>query len=71
MFKNLRMDIPELEKLKGISIGTNADNQQFLVLTYKKKTIAQRAFPWVFWVVVLALLCIYAFAIWWIGERWM
>lgn len=71
MFENLRTDIPELDKLKGISIGTTDDDQQFLVLTYKKKTIAQRAFPWVFWVVVVTLLCIYAFAIWWIAERWM
>lgn len=71
MFKDIRMDSTELDKLKGISIGTTTDDQQFLILTYKKKTIAQRAFPWVFWVIVVTLLCAYAFGIWWIVERWM
>lgn len=71
MSKNLRMDTTELDKLKGISIGTTDDDEQFLVLTYKKKTIAQRASPWVFWVVVVTLLFIYAFAIWWIAGQWM
>lgn len=71
MLRDLHIDRTELDKLKGISIGTTDDDRPFLILTYKKKTIAERAFPWIFCTAVVALLCIYAFAIWWIAEQWM
>ena len=71
MLRNLHIDTTELDKLKGISIGTTDDDRPFLILTYKKKTTAERAFPWIFCAVVVALLCICALAIWWIAGQWM
>jgi hypothetical protein len=71
MLRNLHIDTTELDKLKGISIGTTDDDRPFLILTYKKKNVAERAFPWIFCAVVVTLLCIYALAIWWIAGQWM
>ena len=48
MMKNI--DTSELERLKGISIGTTHDDQPFLVLTYTKH-MATRAIPWIVWLV--------------------
>lgn len=63
MLKNI--DISELQRLKGISIGTTHGDEPFLVLTYTKN-VAKTAIPWIVWLVVAILSGTCGFLIWWI-----
>ena len=64
MARPLHIDTAELDKLKGIGIGRTHDDHLFLILTYKKKTIAERVFPWICWSLVALLFFLYVFVIW-------
>lgn len=70
MLKNLHIDTAELDRLKGISIGTTDDDQPFLIFTYKEEATAEGAFPWIFWSVWAVLWCILGFALCWIVQQW-
>lgn len=65
MLNDLQIDTTELDRLKGISIGTTDDDRLFLILTYRKKSVAANALPWIFWSVVAVLFCICGLVIWW------
>lgn len=71
MIENLHIDTAELDKLKGISIRMTDDDQPFLIFRYKKESMVEKAFPWIFWSLVMVLFCVYGFAIWWMVKRWM
>jgi len=65
MYSEFQVDTSELKKLKGISIALTDDDQPFLVFTYKKREMSERAFAVVWWSVVAALYAICGFVFWW------
>jgi len=69
MFRELQIDTSELEKLKGISIGTTDDDQQFLVFTYEKRKMNERVLALLWWLVFAVLYGACGFAIWWYLVR--
>lgn len=66
MTKNLQSEIAELEKLKGVSIGTTPDDEAFLIFSYYEKTAKPKALPWIFWAVVAVVFCLCGLLVWWL-----
>jgi hypothetical protein len=69
MYRELQVDISELEKLKGISIGLTDDDQPFLIFTYKKRKMSERVFGSLCWSIVVALYAACGFVVWWYVAR--
>jgi hypothetical protein len=63
MIKNL--DTSELQRLKGIGIGMTHDEQPFLIITYQKKKMSEKALTCVYWSVIAALLGMAGLLFWW------
>jgi hypothetical protein len=69
MIREFQIDTSELQKLKGIRIGTTDDDQPFLIFTYYKSKMRERVFALVCWSVVAAFYGACGFVVWWYVAR--
>jgi len=69
MLSEFQVDTSELKRLRGISIGMTDNDQPFLILTYDKGKLSERAFALVCWLVVAALYGACGFVVWWYVAR--
>ena len=63
MIENL--DTFELRTLKGIGIGMTDDEQPFLIITYQKNRMSEKALTCVYWSLIAALLGMAGWLFWW------
>jgi hypothetical protein len=67
MIKNL--DTSELQRLKGIGIGVTDDEQPFLIITYQKRRMSEKALTCVYWSVTGALFGMAGWLLWWAAMQ--